>query len=205
MLLLKTQKQLEDEWRLGNKEPDYPAQTLDMALATKTFNKARTLLSRLRGETGIPLSYVIRGILKVKDAVDDPGFRATDSTYTSINSEVIMRAPILSSDTDSSDNDKKLKTVGPFHLSFLTDAKKVWVILHAQYATATAWQHIKKYLTTQNGRQVWRTLHTFFFGGDRINTMHSDIISTLTTLFYSGDRKNYNFDKYCTAHVEQHN
>ncbi len=24
MLLLKTQKQLEDEWRLGNKEPDYP-------------------------------------------------------------------------------------------------------------------------------------------------------------------------------------
>ena len=42
-------------------------------------------------------------------------------------------------------------------------------------------------------------------GGDRVNTMHSDIISTLKTLFYSGDRKNYNFDKYCTAHVEQHN
>jgi hypothetical protein len=35
--------------------------------------------------------------------------------------------------------------------------------------------------------------------------MHADIISTLKTLFYSGDRKNYNFDKYCTAHVEQHN
>ena len=25
MMLLKTQKQLKDEWRLGNKEPDYPA------------------------------------------------------------------------------------------------------------------------------------------------------------------------------------
>ncbi len=24
MMLLKTQKQLEDEWRLGNKEPNYP-------------------------------------------------------------------------------------------------------------------------------------------------------------------------------------
>jgi hypothetical protein len=35
--------------------------------------------------------------------------------------------------------------------------------------------------------------------------MHSDIILTLKTLFYSGDRKNYTFDKYCTAHVEQHN
>ncbi len=34
---------------------------------------------------------------------------------------------------------------------------------------------------------------------------HSDIISTLKLLFYRGDLKNYNFDKYCTAHVEQHN
>jgi hypothetical protein len=64
---------------------------------------------------------------------------------------------------------------------------------------------VKKYSTTQNGRQVWRTLHTFFFGGDRVSTMHADIISTLKTLFYSGNRKNYTLDKYCTAHVEQHN
>ncbi len=35
--------------------------------------------------------------------------------------------------------------------------------------------------------------------------MHSNIISTLKTLFYSGARKNYNFNKYCTAHVKQHN
>ncbi len=109
-----------------------------MASATKTFNKTRTLLSRVRGVTVIPLSYVIRGILKVQDAVDDPKFGVTDSTYTSIDSELIARAPILSSDADSSDDDKKLKTVGPFHVSFLTDAKKVWVILHAQYATAAA-------------------------------------------------------------------
>ncbi len=39
MLLLKTQKQLEDKWPIGNKEPDYPVQTLDMASATKTFDK----------------------------------------------------------------------------------------------------------------------------------------------------------------------
>ena len=41
MMLIKTQKQLGDKWRLGNKEPDYPAQTLDLASATKTFNKTR--------------------------------------------------------------------------------------------------------------------------------------------------------------------
>jgi hypothetical protein len=174
-------------------------------LATKTFDKTRTTLSRVHGVTGIPLSYVICGMLKVKDEVDDPAFGETDSAYTSIDSELIMQAPILSSYADSSDDDEKLKADGSFHVVFLTDAKKVWAILHAQYATAAAWKHVKKYSTTQNGRQVWRTLHTFFFGGDRVSTMHSDIISTLKLLFYSGDRKNYNFDKYCTAHVEQHN
>ena len=104
-----------------------------------------------------------------------------------------------------SNDDKNLRDNGPFNLTFLSNAKKVWTILHAQYSASTAWQHVKKYLTTQNGRQVWRTLHTFFFGGDRVSTMHSNIILTLRTLFYSGDHKNYNFNKYCTVHVEQHN
>jgi hypothetical protein len=35
--------------------------------------------------------------------------------------------------------------------------------------------------------------------------MVSEILSTLKSLNYSGDRKNFNFDKYCTAHVDQHN
>jgi hypothetical protein len=35
--------------------------------------------------------------------------------------------------------------------------------------------------------------------------MVSDILLTLKSLHYSGDHKNFNFDKYCTAHVEQHN
>ncbi len=35
--------------------------------------------------------------------------------------------------------------------------------------------------------------------------MVSDILLTLKSLHYSSDRKNFNFDKYCTAHVEQHN
>ena len=205
MLLLKTQKQLEDDWRLSNKEPDYSTQTLDMASAAKTFDKTKTLLSRVRGVTGVPLSYVIRGKIKVEHEADEPEFGATDSKFTSIDEEMIARAPILSEDADENDPDETLEASGPFHVSFLTDAKKVYVILHAQYSTAGAWQHVKKYSTTQNGRQVWRTLHTFFFGKDRISTMYAEIIGTLKLMWYKGDLKNYNFDKYCTAHVEQHN
>ncbi len=35
--------------------------------------------------------------------------------------------------------------------------------------------------------------------------MGVDILSTLKNLHYSGDRRNFTFDKYCTAHVDQHN
>jgi hypothetical protein len=35
--------------------------------------------------------------------------------------------------------------------------------------------------------------------------MVADILSTLKSLHYSGDRRNFTFDKYCTAHVDQHN
>ncbi len=44
-----------------------------------------------------------------------------------------------------------------------------------------------------------------FLWGNKVNTMCSDIPSTLKTLHYGSNRKNFNFDKYCTAHVEQHN
>ena len=108
MLLLKTQKQLEDDWRLSNKEPDYTTQTLDVASAAKTFDKTKTLLSRVRGVTGVPLSYVIRGKIKVEHETDEPEFGATDSKFTSIDEEMIARAPILSEDADENDPDESL-------------------------------------------------------------------------------------------------
>ncbi len=35
--------------------------------------------------------------------------------------------------------------------------------------------------------------------------MVANILSTLKALHYGGDRRNFTFDKYCTAHVDQHN
>jgi hypothetical protein len=46
---------------------------------------------------------------------------------------------------------------------------------------------------------------TISLGGDKVNTMVPDILLTLKSLHYSGDQRNFTFDKYCTAHVDQHN
>ena len=38
-----------------------------------------------------------------------------------------------------------------------------------------------------------------------MQTMSASILHTLKTLHYSGDQKNFTFDKFVTAHIEQHN
>jgi hypothetical protein len=44
-----------------------------------------------------------------------------------------------------------------------------------------------------------------FLWGDKVYTMVADILLTLKALHYGGDWGNFTFDKYCTAHVDQHN
>jgi hypothetical protein len=83
--------------------------------------------------------------------------------------------------------------------------KKVWAILHALFSTSSVWQHVKKFTVTQDGRQVYRTLHSHFFGADKVNTMVNDILLSLKLKIYQGDCKNWNFDKYYLAHVAEHN
>jgi hypothetical protein len=98
-----------------------------------------------------------------------------------------------------------MEVQGPFVPTFLTDSKKVWAIFHALFLSSGVWQHVKKFTATQDGRQVYRTLHSHFFGKDKVNTMVNNILSSLKSKIYQGDCKNFNFDKYCLAHVFEHN
>ncbi len=119
--------------------------------------------------TGVPLVY--------------PPFGDEDTTYTSIDMKTTTRAPILSDNADIYDKDtENLEAYGPFVPTFLTDTKKVWSILLACFGLSSAWQHVKKFASQQNGRQAWRTLRNHFFGGDKVNTMVADILSTLNSL-----------------------
>ncbi len=120
--------------------------------------------------------------------------------------EMIARAPILSKEADTSTKDTCiLEANRPFVPTFPVDSKKVWIILLACFSLSSTWQYVKKYANQQNGCQAWRTLHNHFFGGDKVNTMVADVLLTLKALYYSGDWRNFTFNKYCTAHIDQHN
>jgi hypothetical protein len=197
---LREQKQEEDQWAAARAEPEYPSLTLDTSTATKALDKVKTILGRTRGVTGVPLLYVIRVALVPEDDKDDPTFGEEETTYTSIDMEMIACAPILSDEANiGNDNDSTsdLEANGPFVPTFPVDSKKVWVILLECFGLSSAWQHVKKFANQQNGRQAWRTLHDHFFGGDKVNTMVADVLSTLKALHYSCDHKNFTFDKFC--------
>jgi hypothetical protein len=189
--LLQLQKHDEDAWASKKKEPEYTSLTLDTSSATKVFNKVKNLLACVHGVTGVPLVYVIRVLLIPEDKDNDPPFGEEDIKYTPADMETMARAPILSDDANYEQDYDVLD--GPFVPSFLNDTKKVWSILLACFGLSSAWQHVKKFTAQQNGRQAWCTLHNHFFGGDKVNTMVSDILSTLKSLHYSGDHKNCSF------------
>ncbi len=71
--ILKNQKTLEDNLQ-DQKSPETPVMTLDPQMATKVFLEMTVLLGKLRGITGIPLSYVVRFILMSPNNLtyDDP-------------------------------------------------------------------------------------------------------------------------------------
>jgi hypothetical protein len=203
--LLKEQKRLEDGWAANNKEPEYTPIALDITSAAKAFDKVKTILSRVRGVLGVFLVYVIRQKIDPKDEDDDPPFGDEDTVYASTDHETITRCPIVTEDIDWDLQWDEIELQGPFVPTFLTDSKKVWSILHALFSASSVWQHVKKFTATQDGRQVYRTLHSHFFGKDKVNTMVNDILSSLKSKIYQGNRKNWTFDKYCLAHVTEHN
>ena len=211
--ILKNQKTLEDSLQ-DRKAPEPPVMTLDLQTAAKAFLEMTTSLSKLRGITGIPLSYVPRFTLKSPNnlAPDDPirnlpAFGKAGSPYSSVDDELVARAAILRNDLTQGQLAASLETLeseGPFEPAFMADMAIVFDVLHASWGKSSWWAHVKK-IKGKNGRQVWRILHNHLLGGDRITTTGSAIVTKLQTFTYDGDRKNFNFDKYVTLHVEQHN
>jgi hypothetical protein len=113
--LLKEQKRFEDSWATNNKEPEYTTIALDLASATKAFEKVKTILTHIRGVLGFPLVYVIRHLLLAGLQDDDPAFGEDDSKYSSHDHEMITRCPILEEGCDWDLSYDELKAQGPFN------------------------------------------------------------------------------------------
>jgi hypothetical protein len=188
--------------------------TLDLHLAAKAFSNMLIILGKMRGIAGHPLSYVPHPSLKgpynvdMDDKTEDPPpFGQLGSPYVSINDDLCCRAPILRTDLSHTQLSMSLETLEsdrPFESSFLANMVTVYNILHACWGKSSWWSHVKKFSKTKNGRQVYRTLHTIFLGGQGAVSTGSAIVTKLQSFRYEGNCKNFNFDNYMNLHIEQH-
>ena len=183
--------------------PTLPKLTLDGSRVAKSFEALDELLGRFRGISGVPLSYVVRNERAVKPSREDPRFNAPQSTYSSYDEEMIARAPITSNPFMPVLH--QAEGVGPFHIHFTIDMKKVWQILYDLFHDAPIWVHVRMTKQTKNGRTCYRALHHQLLGGTRGPALGMQITQQLRQVVYEGDRKGWNFDKYVAAHVEAHN
>ncbi len=146
--------------------------------------------------------------LPYEDPIRDyPPFGQPGSPYSSVDDELIARAAILRNNLTFGQLAASLETLeneGPFEPTFMAEMVLVYDVLHACWGKSSWWTHVKK-IKGKNGRQVWQTLHAALLGGDRITSTGSAIVAKLQTSRYEGDQKNFNFDKYVTLHIEQHN
>jgi hypothetical protein len=180
--------------------------SIDVHSEPACFDKVWIILNSMWGSTGIPLTYVIRLNLLVKDEKRDLRFGKTGSAYGSIDEEMVARAPIIVHNCGNR-TPEELEESGPFTSAFSTDMKKVYLVLYSILGANSAWQHVKKYQHAQAGRKAWRIIHAHFFGGDKATALCQQTLKRLGDLRYDGNSnpKNWSFEKYTIAHVAQHN
>ena len=160
--------------------------TIDSRNWPKTFEAIDEYYRNVLGETGIPLSYVIRRTEAVPPAAADP-----PDNYTTPIMEMTERAP----HTDANG----------VHLPvYLRDREKVWDLLARMCRQEECWTYIRSAQRARNGRAAYWQLYNHFLGPNNVDNMATEAETRLDKTIYTGEKKRWNFERYVRTHVEQH-
>ena len=83
-----------------------------------------------------------------------------DTSFSSVENEMVERAPILEGD---------LRTV-----TFKTDMMKVWGMIYVITRDLYCWTYVKSVQRTRNGRKYYHDLWDNFFGPDNVDNILSE-------------------------------
>ena len=192
---IERQKKLEDQYKDDKPTSDPPSLPLDDPNVTKSISTFEEDLARRRGIMGHPLKYVIRHKADVPAAHLDPSFGDPESSYTSMDDEMIGRAPIYSRDVGCDEDD------GPWSKEFTMDSATVYTLMEKAFGKSAYWTNAKIYGRKKEGRKAWRGLIKFHFGNDRHVTMAEMLRTRLQNTIFGGPKRNFGFEKYCNVHT----
>ena len=194
---MKRQAELEKKHKDPEERPE-----IDPKNWPKTLESVIEWFAGHRGVDDHPLSYVIREDLNVPTANRDPTVGQANSKYTMHNQELIARAKILDTTMAARpdpEND------GPFTDSFISDRMALWRLGASLFKNTEAWPYYKVGKKNEDGRKGFRSVWNHYLGPNNVDHMASAAEKVLATASYHGEKKSWNFEKYATLHMEQHN
>jgi len=192
---IKQQKKLEDQYKDDKPTSDPLSLALDDPNVTKSISTFEEDLARRRGIMGHPLKYVIRHNANVLAAHLDPPFGDPDSSYASMDDEMVGRAQIFSREVDCDEDD------GPFNKVFLIDSATVFTLMEKAFGKTIFWTNARIYSKKKEGRKAWRGLIKYHFGNDRNVTIAETLRTKLQNAAFGRPKRNFSFDKYCNLHT----
>jgi hypothetical protein len=199
--ILEIEHQRQMEKSFTNKLDGYAHATFkDLA---KTFEMVSEQLEHGRGINGVCLAYVVRADLIPPYEDDDP-----PEDYPSLDAKMIAHAPILEDREIGPDQTaleiKALENSGPFCASFRINMVTVWNILYEMFGQTPAWLHGQSTKKEKNGRKLFRLLFDHYLGAEHVTHQANKVEARIASLSYKGEQKNWGWDKYVDAHIEQH-
>jgi hypothetical protein len=175
-------KDAEDQYVKPDVKP-----TLDDKNWPKTFEAINDYFTRVRGEGGLPLRYVIRPLQAVTPEADDPAENyATNSVL-----EMIQRAPHFA-------------TAPAYTEAYKSNTLKVAEELTDIWRDHPGYTYGKAFLKAGDGRRGYFMLKEHYLGMNSVNDQSSAAETAIRNLMYNGEGRRWSFEKYATAMKEQH-
>lgn len=194
---LKRQQELEKKHEDPEVRPD-----IDPKNWPKTLESVIEWFGGFRGVDNHPLSYVVRDDLEVPTMGGDPTMGTAGSKYTTHDQELIKRGAIIDpTGAPTTDPEKD----GPFTDTYLSDRMKLWRHGASLFKNTEAWPYYKVGKKNEDGRMGSKSVWNHYLGPNNVDHMAASAEKLLAQSSYHGEKKSWNFEKFATMHMEQHN
>jgi len=173
------------------------APTLKPQKVFEFFTELREFAFDMVGSVSkVPLAYVIREHEDPLPEVAEPPFGTPGSPFASFNHELVARAPIY----QVAPNGARTMT---HH--FTLDRVVIWKMLYQICHGTLYYSYIRQYQQSRDGRAAFFALYTALLGSQAVANYASTAENRLITLSLTGQKaKNWGFEKYVLAHMDQH-
>jgi hypothetical protein len=176
-----TLQRLQQIYHLKETEDILKDESIDLPSPITKIDDIRTniedlddYLLRKRGETGLPLAYVVRAVVALPGAAEDPGFGLPDHVQ-----EMVARGDHAT-------------------VVFQNDNKEVWNVIRHLTHGGNAWGWVSQYARGCNGRQAYQSLKAHYLGPSYRARIQAACDSTIQKTYFDGTR-NFTFESYTTT------